>query len=86
MSRPWQSTFPGTVRAPPTAIRRSPTFRESWQEIEIEPYRTLAKDGLLDVVMVGHLYHPRFSDGAKLPASLSGRAVQCAAGRGLYRL
>ena len=25
--------------------------------------------------MIGHLYHPRFSDGAKLPASLSGRAV-----------
>jgi beta-N-acetylhexosaminidase len=26
--------------------------------------------------MIGHLYHPRFSDGARLPASLSGRAVQ----------
>ena len=36
----------------------------------------LAKDGLLDAVMIGHLYHPRFSDGAKLPASLSGRAVR----------
>jgi beta-N-acetylhexosaminidase len=47
----------------------------TWQEIEIEPYRTLAKEGLLDGVMVGHLYHPRFSDGAKLPASLSGRAI-----------
>jgi beta-N-acetylhexosaminidase len=47
----------------------------TWQEIEIEPYRTLAKEGLLDGVMIGHLYHPRFSDGAKLPASLSGRAV-----------
>jgi beta-N-acetylhexosaminidase len=47
----------------------------TWQEIEIEPYRTLAKEGLLDGVMIGHLYHPRFSDGAKLPASLSGRAI-----------
>jgi beta-N-acetylhexosaminidase len=47
----------------------------TWQESELEPYRTLAKEGLLDGVMVGHLYHPRFSDGAKLPASLSGRAV-----------
>ncbi len=37
---------------------------------------TLAKEGMLDAVMIGHLYHPRFSDGAKLPASLSGRAVQ----------
>jgi beta-N-acetylhexosaminidase len=47
----------------------------TWQEIEIEPYRTLAKEKLLDGVMLGHLYHPRFSDGARLPASLSGRAV-----------
>ena len=31
---------------------------------------------MLDAVMIGHLYHPRFSDGAKLPASLSRRAVQ----------
>jgi beta-N-acetylhexosaminidase len=49
---------------------------ESWREIEIEPYRALAKEGLLDAVMLGHLYHPTFSDGAKLPASLSGRAVR----------
>jgi beta-N-acetylhexosaminidase len=26
--------------------------------------------------MLGHLYHPTFSDGAHLPASLSGRAVR----------
>ncbi len=49
---------------------------ETWREIELEPYRRLAKDGLLDAVMIGHLYHPRFSDGAKLPASLSGKAVR----------
>ena len=49
---------------------------ETWKEIELEPYRNLAKEGMLDAVMIGHLYHPRFSDGAKLPASLSRRAVQ----------
>jgi beta-N-acetylhexosaminidase len=49
---------------------------ETWREIELEPYRRLAKDGLLDAVMTGHLYHPRFSDGAKLPASLSGKAIR----------
>ena len=38
--------------------------------------RQLAKDGLLDAVMIGHLYHPRFSDGGKLPASLSAKAVR----------
>ena len=57
----------------------------SWKEIELEPYRALAKDGLLDAVMIGHLYHPRFSDGAKLPASLSaGGAAR--SGTGLDRL
>lgn len=48
----------------------------TWEEKELEPYRALAKEGLLDAVMLGHLYHPRFSDGAMLPASLSGRAVK----------
>jgi beta-N-acetylhexosaminidase len=49
---------------------------ETWREIELEPYRRLAKDGQLDAVMTGHLYHPRFSDGDKLPASLSGKAIR----------
>lgn len=48
----------------------------TWEEKELEPYRALSKEGLLDAVMLGHLYHPRFSDGAMLPASLSGRAVK----------
>ena len=65
-----------------TATRRSPTCPKTWREIELEPYRTLAKDGLLDVVMIGHLYHPRFSDGARLPASLSGRAMQALRAKG----
>lgn len=49
---------------------------ETWREVELEPYRRLAKDGQLDAVMTGHLYHPRFSDGAKLPASLSDKAIR----------
>jgi beta-N-acetylhexosaminidase len=48
---------------------------ETWREVELEPYRNLAKDGMLDAVMTGHVYHPRFSDGAKLPASLSAKAI-----------
>jgi beta-N-acetylhexosaminidase len=28
------------------------------------------------MVMVGHLYHPRFSDGEKLPSSLSANAIR----------
>ena len=38
--------------------------------------RRSSHDGLLDMVMVGHLYHPRFSDGDKLPTSLSASAIR----------
>jgi beta-N-acetylhexosaminidase len=67
--------FPGHGSSSADSHEMLADISESWQEIEIEPYKALAKDGLLDAVMIGHLYHPRFSDGAKLPASLSGRAV-----------
>jgi beta-N-acetylhexosaminidase len=67
--------FPGHGSSTADSHKILADISETWQEIEIEPYRTLAKDGLLDAVMVGHLYHPRFSDGAKAPASLSGRAI-----------
>ncbi|MET0381226.1 MAG: glycoside hydrolase family 3 N-terminal domain-containing protein [Methyloceanibacter sp.] len=67
--------FPGHGSSTADSHKMLADVSGTWQEIEIEPYRTLAKEGLLDGVMVGHLYHPRFSDGAKLPASLSGRAV-----------
>jgi beta-N-acetylhexosaminidase len=68
--------FPGHGSSRVDSHKSLADVSETWQEIELEPYRTLAKEGMLDAVMLGHLYHPRFSDGAKLPASLSGRAVQ----------
>src|SRR3990170_2031207 len=37
---------------------------------------------LARALMIGHLYHPRFSDGARLPASLSGRAMQALRAKG----
>jgi beta-N-acetylhexosaminidase len=67
--------FPGHGSSAADSHKMLADVSATWQEIEIEPYRTLAKEGLLDGVMIGHLYHPRFSDGAKLPASLSGRAI-----------
>jgi beta-N-acetylhexosaminidase len=45
----------------------------SWRARELEPFVVLADN--VDMVMVGHLYHPRFSDGAGIPASLSKRAM-----------
>jgi beta-N-acetylhexosaminidase len=68
--------FPGHGSSHVDSHRALADVSETWREIELEPYRNLAKEGMLDAVMLGHLYHPRFSDGAKLPASLSRRAVE----------
>jgi beta-N-acetylhexosaminidase len=74
--------FPGHGSSRVDSHKALADVSETWREIELEPYRTLAKDGLLDAVMIGHLYHPRFSDGARLPASLSGRAMQALRAKG----
>jgi beta-N-acetylhexosaminidase len=74
--------FPGHGSSHVDSHKALADVSQTWREIELEPYRTLAKGGLLDGVMIGHLYHPRFSDGARLPASLSGRAVQALRAKG----
>jgi beta-N-acetylhexosaminidase len=68
--------FPGHGSSRSDSHRMLADVSRSWRESEIEPYRLLARDGLLDMVMMGHLYHPRFSDGDKLPASMSRRAIR----------
>ena len=74
--------FPGHGSSRVDSHRAVADVSKSWEEIELEPYRALAKEGLLDAVMLGHLYHPRFSDGSMLPASLSGRAVKALRAKG----
>lgn len=47
-----------------------------WDAAALEPYRQLIAGGNADMVMVGHLAHPEFSDEPGLPASLSRKAIQ----------
>ncbi len=68
--------FPGHGSSVADSHKRLADVSKTWQDVELEPYRLLARDGLLDAVMLGHLYHPRFSDGGKLPATLSRKAVR----------
>ena len=68
--------FPGHGSSWSDSHKSLPDISRSWQESELEPYVALAHDGLLDMVMVGHLYHPRFSDGEELPSSLSANAIK----------
>lgn len=67
--------FPGHGSSATDSHKALADVSETWRETEIEPYRRLAEEGLLDGVMIGHLYHPRFSDMEDLPASLSAKAV-----------
>jgi beta-N-acetylhexosaminidase len=48
----------------------------SWEERELRPYRKLIEAGAIDMIMVGHLYHPAFSDNPDVPASLSPTAIE----------
>jgi beta-N-acetylhexosaminidase len=68
--------FPGHGSSRTDSHERLPDVSTTWREVELEPYRRLAAAGLLDAVMIGHLYHPRFSDLEQWPASLSVKAVQ----------
>jgi beta-N-acetylhexosaminidase len=67
--------FPGHGSSWSDSHKSLPDISRSWRESELEPYVALSHDGLLDMVMVGHLYHPRFSDGDRLPSSLSAKAI-----------
>jgi beta-N-acetylhexosaminidase len=66
--------FPGHGSSTTDSHKRLADISKTWREKELKPYRKLAEDGLLDAVMIGHLYHPRFSDMEDLPASLSAKA------------
>lgn len=68
--------FPGHGSSAVDSHRKLADISKTWREKELKPYRRLAADGLLDAVMIGHLYHPRFSDMEDLPASLSAKAVR----------
>ncbi|MDJ0513821.1 MAG: glycoside hydrolase family 3 protein [Methyloceanibacter sp.] len=67
--------FPGHGSSSVDSHRTYVDISQSWREEELDPYRRLVLQGLLDGVMLGHLYHPRFSDLQGLPASLSAKAV-----------
>jgi beta-N-acetylhexosaminidase len=46
---------------------------KTWQAKELDPYRIMVKDNMVDMVMVGQLFHQKLSTeaGVQLPSSLS---------------
>ncbi|VAW20088.1 beta-glycosyl hydrolase [hydrothermal vent metagenome] len=65
--------FPGHGSSRSDSHKGFVDISATWQARELDPYRNLIAAGLADMVMVGHLYHERFSSpgGPQLPASLS---------------
>lgn len=69
--------FPGHGSSLVDSHKGFTDISRTWKPSELSPYRELAKNpDDMPMVMVGHLYHPRFSDGAGLPTSLSAKAIQ----------
>jgi len=61
--------FPGHGSATADSHLGFVDISETWQPIELEPYRELIASGRADTVMVGHLFNSHFDN--QLPATLS---------------
>lgn len=65
--------FPGHGSAAEDSHLDLPDITGSWRAEELLPYRRLLEEGLVDTVMVGHLYHSGLDP--KWPATLSTRVI-----------
>lgn len=66
--------FPGHGSAVLDPHKRVVDITNTWQPSELQAFRSLAVEDRVAMIMVGHLIHPRFSDGDR-PTSLSRRAI-----------
>ncbi|WP_297110790.1 glycoside hydrolase family 3 N-terminal domain-containing protein [uncultured Devosia sp.] len=68
--------FPGHGSSTADSHEGFVDITRSWSAKELEPYRELIGIGLVDMVMVGHLYHADYADsGEQTPSSLSPRWI-----------
>ncbi|WP_428529733.1 glycoside hydrolase family 3 N-terminal domain-containing protein [Roseibium sp.] len=67
--------FPGHGSSTTDSHTSLPVISQSWHAHELEPYRALHRQDRVDMVMMGHLVHPRFSDTPETPASLSKKGI-----------
>jgi len=68
--------FPGHGSARSDPHSRVVDISDTWRASELIPYQSLITGGFVDMVMVGHLIEPDFSDAGNTPASLSRRAIE----------
>lgn len=64
--------FPGHGSSTADSHEGFVDITQTWQDSELDPYRTMIGDDVVDMVMIGHLYHAGYADkGTQTPASLS---------------
>jgi beta-N-acetylhexosaminidase len=64
--------FPGHGSSTADSHEGFVDISKSWSPVELEPYRQMIADDLVDMIMVGHLYHGDYDpEGLKIPSSLS---------------
>lgn len=68
--------FPGHGSSTADSHEGFVDITRTWALDELEPYRALIAENLVDMVMVGHLYHADYADGdGETPSSLSPRWI-----------
>lgn len=75
--------FPGHGSSWADSHRSFVDLSKTWKPVELEPFALLSQSGAPSAVMVGHLYHPDFSEEEKRPASLSKTAIDLKLRKGL---
>lgn len=65
--------FPGHGSTLVDSHARPVNLTPTWRKDEMTPFITLAKQGLIDIIMSGHLSHAKLTGG--LPATLSPQAI-----------
>lgn len=68
--------FPGHGSSTADSHEGFVDITKTWSESELTPYRELIGEGVIDMVMVGHLYHADYANGdGQTPSSLSARWI-----------
>jgi len=68
--------FPGHGSSTADSHEGFVDITDTWDPIELEPYQALIAADMVDMVMVGHLYHADYTDGdGETPSSLSPRWI-----------
>lgn len=67
--------FPGHGSATTDSHKGPADVTRTWHDSELQPFADLIVNNQVGMIMVGHLVHPRFSDGYR-PASISKRAIR----------